>query len=419
MTQTAFISTAIPYVNAKPHVGFALEIVQADALARYWRLLGFDTFFLTGTDENSLKNVRAAAELGISTEELCDQNSAAFQALIPALNISNSDFIRTSREARHKRGAQKLWLRSGPGDIYKKHYRGLYCVGCEDFYTAKEVPKGKCPDHQTPLEPVEEQNYFFRLSNYQDRLIELIETDKLCIVPASRRNEMLAFAKAGLKDFSISRNADRAGHWGIPVPGDASQVMYVWYDALANYITGLDYADDGELFRRYWDQCPRRIHVIGKGINRFHTLYWPAMLLSAGLPLPHEVFVHGYLNLDGLKISKSLGNVIEPLGQVEKYGADPFRYYLLRGMSPFEDSEYSEERLVAFYNTDLANNLGNLVRRIETIGERAGYILNGGDIPEAPPGFHSAMRGYRFHDALGALWSVANTLNQDTDKAKP
>jgi methionyl-tRNA synthetase len=419
MSETLFVSTAIPYVNAKPHVGFALELVQTDAIARYSRLMGYDTFFLTGTDENSLKNVRAAAEFGISTQELCDQNSAAFQALIPGLNIANNDFIRTSQETRHSRGAQKLWQQSAAGDIYTKHYTGLYCVGCEDFYTEKEVPNGMCPDHETPLEKVEEENYFFRLSAYQNQLIKLIETEQLRIVPATRKNEMLAFARAGLHDFSISRSRERAGNWGIPVPGDSTQVMYVWYDALANYITALDYADEGERLEKYWIDCNKRVHVIGKGINRFHTLYWPAMLLSAGLPIPHEVFVHGYLTVNGQKISKSLGNVLDPLAQAEKYGVDPFRYYLLRGMSPFEDSDYSEERLIALYNTDLANNFGNLVRRVETVAETAGYITNASEVPEAPSGFHDAMNDFRFHDALSTVWSIMTALNQRIDRAKP
>ena len=419
MSQTAFVSTAIPYVNAKPHVGFALEMVQADAIARYFRLTGHDTFFLTGTDENSLKNVRAAAELGITTEELCNRNSAAFQALIPGLNISTSDFIRTSQETRHSRGAQKFWLRTRPGDIYKKYYTGLYCVGCEDFYTEKDVSSGVCPEHQSPLERVEEENYFFRLSAYQDQLIRLIETEQLRIVPATRKNEMVAFAKAGLHDFSISRSRERASNWGIPVPGDSNQVMYVWYDALANYITALDYADEGERLGKYWIECSKRVHMIGKGINRFHILYWPAMLLSAGLPIPHEVFVHGYLTVNGEKISKSLGNVVDPMAQAHKYGIDPFRYYLLRGMSPFEDSDYSEERLVALYNTDLANNFGNLVRRLETVAETAGYVLKASAIPEAPFGFHDAMKDFRFQNALSALWSVATGLNQHIDRAKP
>jgi methionyl-tRNA synthetase len=417
MSRIVFVSTAIPFVNARPHVGFALEIVQTDVIARYHRLLGFDTFFLTGTDENSLKNVQAAAELGISTQELCDQD--IFQSLIPALNIANSDFIRTSREARHSRGAQKFWLQTRSGDIYKKHYKGLYCIGCEDFYTEKELPNGICPEHEKPLEIVEEENYFFRLSAYQDQLIELLENDTLRVVPTSRRNEMLAFAKAGLQDFSISRSRERAGGWGIPVPDDPNQVMYVWFDALTNYITALNYADEGERLQTYWHGSSKRIHVIGKGINRFHTLYWPAMLLSVGLPLPDVVFVHGYFTINGQKISKSLGNVIDPLAQVEKFGVDPLRYYLLRGVSPFEDSDYTEERVREVYNTDLANNLGNLVRRVETIGERAGYGLPAGDTPEVPLGFHEALENFRFHDALTTLWSVATSLNQRIDQAKP
>ena len=419
MSQTVFVSTAIPYVNAKPHVGFALEIVQADAISRYFRLMGFDTFLLTGTDENSLKNVRAAASLGITTRELCDQNSAAFQALIPGLNIANSDFIRTSHDPRHARGAQRLWTQTRPGDIYRKHYTGRYCVGCEDFYTEKDAPDGVCPEHGTPLEAVEEENHFFRLSAYQAQLLALIETGKLQIVPATRRNEMLAFAKAGLHDFSISRSRERAGNWGIAVPGDPDQVMYVWYDALANYITALDYADEGERLQKYWNGCSKRIHVIGKGINRFHTLYWPAMLLSAGLPTPDVVFVHGYLTVNGQKISKSLGNVVDPLAQAQTYGVDPFRYYLLRALSPYEDGDYSEKRLRDTYNTDLANNLGNLVRRVETIGERAGYVLQAQQTPDAPSGFHEAMNQFRFHDALSALWAIATSLNQHIDRAKP
>ena len=247
----------------------------------------------------------------------------------------------------------------------------------------------------------------------------MIETEQLRIVPATRKNEMLAFARAGLHDFSISRSRERAGNWGIPVPGDSTQVMYVWYDALANYITALDYADDGERLKKYWIECKKRVHVIGKGINRFHTLYWPAMLLSAGLPIPHEVFVHGYLTVNGQKISKSLGNVVDPIAQVEKYGIDPFRYYLLRAMSPFEDSDYSEDRLVALYNTDLANNFGNLVRRIQTVAETAGYIISASEVPEAPSGFHDAIKDFRFHDALITLWSVATLLNQRIDRAKP
>ncbi|MDK1021312.1 MAG: methionine--tRNA ligase [Candidatus Hydrogenedentes bacterium] len=418
MSNTAFVSTAIPYVNAKPHVGFAFELVQADAVARYLRLIGRDCFFLTGTDENSLKNVRAAAEEGLTTRELCDRNTEFFKALLPGLNISNTEFIRTSSEL-HTRGAQELWSRTKPEDIYKKHYSGLYCVGCEDFYSEKEAEDGKCPEHKTPLEHVEEENYFFRLSSYEEKLLELIESDRMRIVPASKRNETLSFIRGGLLDFSISRSRKRAGDWGIPVPGDADQVMYVWYDALANYLTALELTDNSERLKKYWLECDKRIHCIGKGINRFHTVYWPAILMSVELPAPTEVFIHGYLTMNGQKISKSLGNVIDPLVQVEHFGVEAVRYFLLRAISPFEDGDYSESRFHDVFNADLANNLGNLARRIETIGEKAGHVPKPAATPEAPEGYHEAMEDYRFHDAMAALWAVATNLNQRIEKVKP
>lgn len=418
MTKTAFVSTAIPYVNAKPHIGFAFELVQTDAVARYLRMVGYDCFFLTGSDENSLKNVRAAEEEGITTRELCDRNTKHFTALLPGLDIGNTDFIRTSGDV-HIAGAQALWSRTDPDDIYKHHYSGLYCVGCEDFYSEKDVEDGVCPEHQTPLESVEEENYFFRLSKYQDKLLELIESNQLRIVPASKRNETLSFIRGGLMDFSISRSRKRAGDWGISVPGDPDQVMYVWYDALANYITALDLEGEGERFQRYWLEADKRVHCIGKGINRFHTIYWPAMLMAAGLPLPTEVFVHGYLTINGEKISKSLGNVVDPLVQVDRFGKDAVRYFLLRALSPFEDGDYSETRFREVFNADLANNLGNLARRVETIGAKAGHVPKEAGELLAPAGFHEAMEGYRFNEALGALWSVASDLNQRIEQVKP
>lgn len=418
MSNAAFVSTAIPYVNAKPHIGHAFEFVQTDAVARYLRLVGRDCYFLTGSDENSLKNVRAAQEEGLSTRELCERNTAYFTDLLTGLNISNSDFIRTSEEL-HVRGAQALWSMTKPNDIYKKHYTGLYCVGCEDFYSEKDAEDGKCPDHQTPLETVEEENYFFRLSSYQDELLELIESNTLRIVPRTKRNEILSFIRGGLHDFSISRSRKRAGDWGIPVPGDEDQVMYVWYDALANYVTALDLSEGSERLRTYWTECDTRIHCIGKGINRFHTVYWPAMLMSAGLPSPTEVFVHGYLTMNGQKISKSLGNVIDPLLQVEQFGVDPVRYYLLRAISPFEDGDYSESRFREVYNADLANNLGNLARRVETIGAKAKHVPKPMPAPDAPEGYHEAMRDFRFNDAIAVLWGLATELNQRIEQIKP
>lgn len=420
MPDTAFVSTAIPYVNAKPHIGFALELIQADAYARYMRLTGHDMFFLTGTDENSLKNVRAAQEQGITTRELCDRNSEAYRALLNVLDISASYFIRTSVDPLHVRGSQVLWQRCRPDDIYKKRYSGLYCVGCEDFYTEKDVPEGVCPEHLTPLERVEEENYFFRLSAYQDRLLDLLESGRLRVVPGARLNEMLSFIRGGLQDFSISRSRERAGDWGIPVPGDPSQVMYVWYDALANYVTALDLAGEGPLFEKYWQNCSNKTHVIGKGINRFHTIYWPAMLMSAGLSVPERVFVHGYITINGQKISKSLGNVIDPVVQVETYGVDAVRYYLLRAVSPYEDGDFSETRFREVYNADLANNLGNLARRIETIAVKAEYTAPAMDgAPEPPSGFREAMAEFRFNDALAALWSLATAMNGRIEEVKP
>jgi methionyl-tRNA synthetase len=418
MSESAFISTAIPYVNARPHIGHAFEFVQTDAMARYLRLAGRDVCFVTGADENSLKNVRAAQEEGIRTQDLCDRNTEYFRSLLPALDISNDEFIRTSGEL-HKRGARTLWERTDREDLYKKHYTGLYCVGCEDFYSEKEAPDGKCPDHLTPLERVEEENYFFRLSRYQDRLIELIESGELRIIPASKRNETLAFVRGGLLDFSVSRSRRRAGDWGIGVPGDEDQVMYVWYDALANYITALDLDESSEKYQRYWVNAPTRIHCIGKGINRFHTVYWPAMLMSAGLPLPTTVFIHGYLTMNGQKISKSLGNVIDPTTQVEQFGSDAVRYFLLRGISPTEDGDYSEARFRELYNADLANNLGNLARRIETIGAKAGHRPKAEPDRDAPAGYHDAMNDFRFQDAAATLMALATDLNQRIEAVKP
>jgi methionyl-tRNA synthetase len=418
MSPTAFISTAIPYVNARPHIGHALEFVQTDAMARYLRLTGRDVYFLTGSDENSLKNVRAAQDEGISTQALCDRNTEYFRELASLLDVSNDAFIRTSGEL-HKRGAQEFWRRTDPQDIYKKHYTGLYCVGCEDFYSEKEAVDGRCPDHQTPLERVEEENYFFRLSRYQDKLLRLIESNGLRIVPATKRNEILAFIRGGLMDFSISRSRRRAGGWGVEVPGDPDQVMYVWYDALANYVTALDLRDGSPGLEKYWLRSNERIHCVGKGINRFHTVYWPAMLLSAGLPTPTAVFVHGYLTINGQKISKSLGNVIDPRGQVEQYGSEAVRYFLLRGISATEDGDYGEARFRELYNADLANNLGNLARRVETIGAKAAHWPKPEAETAAPAGYHEAMAEFRFSDAAGTLWGLATELNQRIEAVKP
>ncbi len=375
-----YITTAIPYVNAKPHVGFALEIVQTDALARYQRLFGRDVRFLTGSDENSLKNVQTAEREGVSTAILVERNARFFADMKDYLALSNDDFIRTSSEERHRLGVERLWRAcDAAGDIYKKRYQGLYCVGCEQFYTPDELVDGKCPEHETEPERIEEENYFFRLSKYQERLEELVGSDAYRIVPGTRKKEVLSFIRGGLQDFSISRSVQRAKGWGIQVPGDSSQVVYVWFDALSNYITALGYAEEGPLYAKYWARCPERVHVIGKGIIRFHAVYWPAMLMSAGVPLPHQLLVHGYVTIGGQKISKSLGNIIDPESLAGRYGTDQVRYFLLREISTTGDGDFTEERLVGRINSDLANDYGNLASRVFKMVDS--YC--GGLVPEA------------------------------------
>ncbi|MGA7671368.1 MAG: methionine--tRNA ligase [Nitrolancea sp.] len=377
-----YITTSIPYVNARPHIGHALEFVQTDAFARFHRLMGDDTRFLTGTDENSLTNVLAAEREGISTAKLVERNAATFVELTEILDISNDDFIRTAVEERHVEGARKLWQACADnGDIYKKHYSGLYCVRCEQFYTEDELDNGLCPEHHIPPELVEEENYFFRLSNYGDKLLELIDSGELRIIPETRRNEVRSFVARGLEDFSLSRSRTRARGWGVEVPNDPGQVMYVWFDALANYITALNYGLDGDLYHTYWIDNPERVHVIGKGILRFHAVYWPGMLLSAGQPLPSTVFVHGYLTIDGEKMSKSLGNVVDPADLVERYGSEAVRYWMLREVPPTGDADYTDEKLERRFNADLANDLGNLLNRTVSMIQR----YRGGAVP-APAG---------------------------------
>ncbi|OGV89930.1 methionine--tRNA ligase [Microgenomates group bacterium RBG_19FT_COMBO_39_10] len=413
MNKKFYITTAIPYVNAAPQIGFALEAIQADTLARYQRLLGKDVFFLTGSDENSLKNVQAAEEKGVSVEQLVKENSDKFYQLKEALNLSFDDFIRTTEE-RHIKGAQAFWQACKKTDIYKKKYKGLYCVGCETFYTEKDLVDGKCPEHQCPPEIVEEENYFFRLSAYQKWLEELIEKDKLKIIPEIRKNEVLAFIKRGLEDFSISRSVKRAHGWGIPVPNDKNQIQFVWFDALTNYITALDWQNNGPLFQKYW---PADVHVIGKGISRFHAIYWPAMLKSAGLTLPKEIFIHGYITINRQKISKSLGNIIDPFNLVKKYGTDPIRYYLLKEIPAYDDGDFSEKRFREVYNADLANGLGNLTARVAKLCERANSPIKRRHY-EISSRVKSALEQYRFDEALEEVWLHIDASNHAINKTK-
>ncbi len=431
--QVYFISTSIPYVNAEPHVGHALEFAQTDTYARFHRALGQDVYFLTGSDENALKNVQAAEVLGISTRELVDQNVVAFQNALQVLNASNNDFIRTSVEERHFSGVDRLWRAvEASGDIYKKHYTGLYCVGCETFYTEAELIDGKCPVHETPPVPVEEENYFFRLSKYGDELHRRISSDELKVFPETRKNEVLRFIEAGLQDISVSRSQERARGWGIQVPGDPDQVIYVWIDALANYITALGYGTDGELYERYWQNAESRVHAIGKDILRFHAIYWPGILLSAGVPLPTEIVVHGFLTINGAKMSKTTGNVIDPIAVADEFGADAVRYYFLREVSPHGDGDFSVNRIIERYNADLANDLGNLLNRsVSMINRyRDGVIPEAGDPTETETDLAATLERsierstelfgvYEPQQALAAIWETVTAANTYVELSQP
>lgn len=416
MPKKFYLTTAIPYVNAPPHIGFALELVQADAVARWQRQRGRDVFFLTGADENSLKNVQAAVAEGLTPQALVDRNSQRFADLAQALHITNDAFILTSQPAHHL-GAQTLWRACRPDDIYRKSYQGLYCVGCEAFYLPKELVGGTCLEHRTVPERVNEENYFFRLSRYQERLTKLVESGRLAIVPETRRNEVVSFLKMGLEDFSISRSQTRAKDWGVPVPGDQDQVMYVWFDALANYLTGLGYGQpDQERFSRYW---PADLHVIGKGIIRFHAVYWLAMLLSARLPLPKRIFVHGYVTVEGQKISKSLGNAVDPFALVEEFGADALRYYLLRYIHPTQDSDFSPRHLAEAYQADLAHGLGNLVSRVTGLIEQYRVPIKVGRPKAPPPALTTALAALDFNAALKIIWHEVKRWDTLMASAEP
>lgn len=400
MSKKFYITTTIPYVNAHPHIGHALEYVQADVLARYHRQLDNDVFFLSGTDENSLKNYQAAKEEGLGTQELVDRNAEVFKDLNKSLNISVDDFIRTTEE-RHIKKAKEIW-EAAKDKIYKKKYKGLYCVGCEMFFKEGELENGLCPDHKTKPEEIEEENYFFKLSNYQEDLKKFIESDELHIVPQTRKNEALAFIRSGLEDFSISRSAERGEGWGVPVPGDDSQRMYVWFDALTNYLS-----------TKNW---PADLHCLGKGVLRFHAVYWPAMLLAVGLPLPKKLFVHGYLTVGGQKMSKSLGNVIDPFKLVEEYGTDAVRYFLLREVTPFEDSDITEERFKEAYNANLANGLGNLVSRVMRMAEQ----FDNFEFDEVGLGEISGfVDSFEFNKAMDYIWNLISQADLYIQEEQP
>ncbi|TNB47358.1 methionine--tRNA ligase [Martelella lutilitoris] len=424
----SYITTSIPYVNAAPHVGFALELVQADAYARHHRLLGHDVRFQCGTDDNSLKNVRAAELAGQPVQDFVDTNAERFERLGRQLDISNDTFIRTSCNTEHTLGVQTLWNACrASGDLYRKAYEGLYCVGCEQFYDAEELTDGHCPEHAAPLESIREENWFFRLSRYGDQLLESIDSGRLEISPAHRRNEILAFIRRGLNDFSVSRSLERAHGWGVPVPG-GDDVVYVWFDALANYLTGLGYGSGQTLFEHYWNSDGQRAHFVGKGITKFHAIYWPAILLSAGLPLPSKIYVHGYLTVDGKKIGKSSGNGIDPILVIEDFATpDALRYYLLRQVRATEDGDFSQKRLETAWSGELGGQLGNLLNRVLTllssVFDGAVPVVPENDFTRKAEQLHQSVaetfEKYELHAGLAEIFAFVGEANAQFVRRAP
>ncbi len=417
-----YITTSIAYTNADPHIGFALELLQADLLARYHRNIGKDVYFLTGTDEHGSKIARTAEEKGVPVEEFVEGVTKRFVDLTLKLNISNSDFIRTTDRERHWPGVDAIWEElKKSGDIYKDSYVGLYCSGCEEFKREKDLVEGKCANHDKPLEEVREENYFFRLSRYSDQIKKLIESDRVRIVPKGRKKEVLSFLKEGAEDISVSRSAESL-KWGIPVPGDESQTLYVWVDALTNYISALGYGRNDEDFENFW---PADVHCIGKDILRFHAVIWIGMLLSAGIELPRDILVHGFITAEGRKMSKSLGNVIDPFALVDKFGVDPVRYFFLREIPVTSDGDFSEERFIERYNGDLADGLGNLLARSVSLAKKKNVndFVGRGEVKEKVEEVmaksSSLLEEYKFNEALENIWSLVHFADRYIEEKKP
>jgi len=429
MSKKFYITTSIPYTNAPPHIGFALEIIQADVLARYHKSLGEDVFFLTGTDEHGLKIKKAAELIGKTPKEFADEISQKFRDLKKVLNLSNDDFIRTTDKIRHWPAVKKLWGKlQENGDLYKKKYEGFYCVGCESFKTQKELIGGKCVIHDKEVEVIEEENYFFKLSKYLPKIKGIIEKNKIKIVPETKKNEVLNMISQGLEDVSFSRAKEK--YWGFTVPGDEDQIIYVWGDALPNYISAIGYADDNKKFKKYW---PANVHCIGKDIIKFHSIYWPAMLLSLGLALPKSIFVHGFINVDGQKMSKSLGNVVDPFELVRKYSIDAVRYYLLREILPTEDGDFSYEKFEQRYNSDLAGGIGNLLARTVALALKSNLGTSSSQANKAEKTSSKVkkaadrtskdckkyLEGFKFNEALKSIWELISFCDKYINEKKP
>lgn len=406
-----YITTAIPYVNGAPHIGHALDYLNADVAARYHKRRGDEVRFQTGTDEHGNKIFQKAKEQNLSVKEYVDNNSAAFQDFINKLNVRSTDFIRTTDEA-HMRRCQSIWEKLTP-HIYASKYDGWYCSGCEGYVTAKEYDEnnGVCPDHQKPYEKLSEENYYLRISDFKDRIKTAIETDEMKILPEFRKKEILKLLEDS-PDVSISRPKSQLT-WGIEVPTDDNQVMYVWIDALSNYITVLGYPE--QEIGEWW---PASAQFVGKDILRFHAIIWPAMLLGLGLPLPKVVCSHGFVLADGQKMSKSLGNVVNPVDAIEKHGVEAFRYYFLRHIDSFADSDFTWDKFENAYNNELANDLGNLVQRLSTLASKNGINKIKTDYT-ADEKYNSLMDEFVFSNAFDYVWEQVKAINKRIDDEKP
>jgi len=419
MPKKFYITTPIYYVNDKPHIGHAYTTIAADVLARYRKKQGDDVWFLTGTDEHGDKIAQAAVKAGKSPQEFTDSVAENFKKAWQKLNIEYNDFIRTTEE-RHKKGVAKFLTKLKQSDkVYQDDYKALYCQGCEDFIFKKDLVNGRCPHHDKEPELVSEKNYYFKLVDFLPQVKELIEKNKLIIEPKERRKEVLSLLKQDLGNFSISRQKVK---WGIPLSFDKKQICWVWVEALQNYITAIDYEKESAEFKKYW---PADLHLIAKDIVKFHAIFWPALLLANGLEPPKKIFVHGFFTIEGQKMSKTLGNVIDPIYLVDKYGADVVRYFLLREISFGQDGDFSIKRLEERYNSDLANGLGNLVSRVLTLSEKAeakaGKTTKEFDskIKLTQERYHQAMEEIKFNEALESIWQLIGFCDEYIEKNKP
>ncbi len=410
-----YITTPIYYVNDKPHIGHAYTTIAADVLARYYRQKEQEVFFLTGTDEHGAKVAESAAEVGMEPQKFCDINSEKFKQVFEALDITHDYFIRTTSE-RHAIGVKKFLQKLyDNGDIYEGTYEGLYCVGCEKFITEKELVDGQCPEHKKVPDHVSEKNYFFNLKKYLSEVQRLIEADRISVKPAARKKEVLGLFKQGLDDFSVSREKVE---WGISLPFDETQKTYVWVEALQNYITAIGYGDNEAYFEAWW---PADVHLMAKDIIKFHAIYWPALLLAAGLPVPKIIYAHGFFSLDGQKMAKSLGNVIDPSDLVAEFGVDATRYLLLSQFPFGQDGDIKRSLFKEKYNADLANNLGNLVSRVLNMLEKYcdGTIPREEESPIYLAHIDEKIERLEFDVALRELWQAVDKANLIIDESKP